>query len=459
MDERINTSRREDVHSFSIATRSAFYQKNKPILKELLEKSVRAKPGDYSLFDIQFELLGHILEAQSVCNKYTHWKVLIRKALKSLVENKSPPERIQQAKLRLKFMQNSLVAAQLLLGQLRSIGDGIAWHFLNYDRATLRFLAEHEYVSVPQRSKGLATEIAKCIELASQNKPFLLNSITNCLRIADITVFDKASSSFELIEVKSSNSQDSRTIRQRAKLLVAQDSIRKSEYTLISDGKPSKYKKTESEKSLLTYAKSLESAMLEAKSKLASSRVFGDYLSFYVFYLKDIVELPEMESHQLSKEIIERCFSIKRNNDVILHFYGNIVHTVHFSRILAPYAIFPISTELRFELMSGDFLVGSYINVDGLARWLRNRGCAIEVLKPPENLPDFSHSPFLPIFRIPKPHTRLAIELPLALVAVAAMELWMPESIERIIKENLTSSYSSNMLEVDLKNTCKYTWD
>jgi hypothetical protein len=459
LDERLNTSRREDVHVFSLATNNRYYTENKWILKDLFDKSLKAKHGDYSLFDIQFEVLSSLIAVSSAFQQYLRWAGLLNRAVKTLKHNKAPLERVKQAHERLQFMKNSATAASFLIGQLRSIGDGIAWWFLNYDRATLRLLAEHEYVPVPELSRGLYAEIYECTKLASQGEPFLLNSITNFLRVGDITVRNRLTKCFELMEIKAGKSQTPRTIRQSKNLSLVQSALEGAEYSLLSDGVITNVTRAESKKPLLTHVKSLEHAMSEAMQKSASSRVFGEYLSIAVYYLRNVIKLPASQSKQISQNTIDRCTSIGKRNDIILHFSGSVSHQVHFSRMLAPYTIFPINNDLRFALMTGDFLITSFINVSGLVRWLRKRGWVIDILSLPDKAPDFSKSPFLPIFRVHKPNTPLAIEIPLSIIGAAAMELWMPESIEMTIQATISQGYSKNILVVNFPNTGTYAWD
>jgi hypothetical protein len=459
VDESTKFNRKEDIHTFTISTNNRYYTENKWILKDLFEKSLKAKHGEYSLFEIQFEILGYILAANSANKKYTRWKNLIAKALNTLVNKKAPKDRIIKAQNRLEFLQNSELATQFFIGQLRSIGDGIAWWFLDYDRAILRILTEHPYVSIPELGKGLEAEIYRCAELASEKIPFLLNTITNFLRIGDITIYDKSSDSYKLVEVKAGKMHDSRTLRQGKYLSLVQEALDTGSQN-IADPEIT-HMKIVSKKPLLTYIKILENAMNEAKDKIISSRVFGEYLSFSICYLRKIIDIPS-EYNTITESTFDRCFSIrKQKEDLILPVFTNILHTLHFSRMLAPYTIFPIEKELRFSLISGDFLLFCLINVHGLARWLRKRGWEVNVLSIPNDRLDFSTTKYLyvPILQVRRTSSKIGAEIPLDQICGAAMELWMPESIERSIQAVIDHGYSKNAYTVIFPNTGKYAWD
>ena len=159
MIPRVNINQKKYVHKYARASAAPFFEDNLDGLASVFNKSLLAHRGRYPLLDLQIELLGCILAGDFARRKFRRYKDLCRKSIHGLGTKGAKAQRIQQTQSRLRDMEDNETAAQWFLERLRAIGDGIAWRFLDYDRGTLRLLAEHPPVSAPEFNAGLISEI------------------------------------------------------------------------------------------------------------------------------------------------------------------------------------------------------------------------------------------------------------------------------------------------------------
>ncbi len=443
----------KDLPLFLKVVSSSLYADYYPLIKELFAKSIEAHSGNYSVFDLQKELLTAILNVNHIRKEYLRRKELYGRGLNKLVNKGAPQERIRYVKSGLDRMQDYAEAAIWVIRQFRAIGDSIAWRFLGYDRLTLRLLAEHDYVQVPELDRGLRSEMSVIEDLNAQGHALILNTISNFLRVGDIILFDKKSNTYRIMEVKTSLKRTYK-IRKQSKY---RDLIQECLDMGLFEIKGVRIIKQVSDKPLITYIRSVESALIEADQKLVSSRLFGDYLSVGVFASTKIVkECPEDKMVQLQDRVFDRCYSVRRKKeDILLPPMSNIFSMASFIPNFAPYAIFPMKPEWRFKLLTGEFFIISILNISGLARWLIKRGWQVELIQPKDRTSmvddEFKFNPIMKVNNI---------QLSLDMLPIAAAEFWRPESIEMQIGQASRSRTTGGKFHVvSFPNIGKCAWD
>ena len=460
MIPKVRVNELEDVRRLARVTTHPFYEQNLPVLKELFDRSLMARRGQYPLLRLQVDLLRRILLVEQAQRRYHRRRDLIGKARRTLVATGAVQERIKRAQSLWEYMQDGESAARWFAERLRSIGDGVAWRFLRYDRVALRLLAEHEPISTPQLGRGLVTEVSELVRFNErEERPALLNSVTNFLRIGDITTYDQGTDVPTLVEVKTSGNVTARTRRQGQYRSIVQEALVSGVHQIAGVN----LRKVVAQKPLKTYVGSVERAMREAEQRFVASRKFGDYLGVGVFATNKIVAYePEERWPQIWTSVFDRLYPVRRRtSDILLPRMDNTFAITHFSPILAPYAIFPIDPRLRFALLSGEFLVMSVLNISGLSRWLEKRGWKVVVLELPTEMPEVGEFPYIGALQAYKGGT--GAEIGLDILTVAALEFWMPESIEEFI--NAVSSMTPNdgaaerLWQVNFPNVGKYAWD
>ncbi len=282
----------------------------------------------------------------------------------------------------------------------------------------------------------------------------VLNVITNFTRVGDLTTYNPGTDVVSIIEVKSGRKKTARTRRQAKYMTLIQEGLTTGVHSIgdvklhgISANKP-----------LRTHIQSVERAMEEAEERYFSSRLFGDYLSVVVFSPGGIVEnLAEDKWEDIWKEGFDRLYSVgRRKSDVLLHLIHIPLAVSHFSPILAPYVIFPINPTRRFDLLMGKVVVFSILNVSGLARWLGKRGWRAHAVQLPSTEPDVGEFPFVPALYVGRKNR--GVQMGIDTLLLAAMEFWMPESIESSAEAILGVSTTAHY-QVNFPNVGKYAWD
>jgi hypothetical protein len=109
--------------------------------------------------------------------------------------------------------------------------------------------------------------------------------------------------------------------------------------------------------------------------------------------------------------------------------------------------------------MTGEFWIYTQLNISGLERWLQSRGWRTKYVPPPDKVVRGKEPTHLPVLQVFKADSPKGAEIGLDTMALAAMEFWMPESIERIIEAIVDQEMPDSAYTVNFPNTGKYAWD
>lgn len=259
---------------------------------------------------------------------------------------------------------------------IRSIGDGLAWRASGYDRAVLRALCQYP---IKQRVTGDSTKQEMQEWWRAMNATdgiAILNSITNCLSLGDVTIF-KNDGSIEILEVKAGGAKSRRVTRQKERmrevlklLNFGQGELEFPEVELL---------RTEvfPENGLAD----LSAILGEATLKGWSGKRLSNFLYVECHDYRKIEDFEELR--RLTKEKSRKqSEDWTRRHDRILPLTS--LNTLEFTPNCPPFSIFPFPTNVRIGLSTGAMEYVSFLNVSALEREFERLGWRVE--KRPEDL-------------------------------------------------------------------------
>jgi hypothetical protein len=144
------------------------------------------KPSDY--YEFQRHLFGYLYaveERRAQCSRIIK---RLRRGQSLPADAPAPPYRGDPSQLA--NWEFEAYVYERLARQLRTVGDGLAWRCLGYDRRMILALSRNESAGPMYGKAGLPYELGRITELWKQDGHFALHhDLTNCLRIADLTEF------------------------------------------------------------------------------------------------------------------------------------------------------------------------------------------------------------------------------------------------------------------------------
>lgn len=335
------------------------------ILEDFLYVSRKRKLNRTAISKLQLYMLQEIVSQEALVKKY-----------KQHLEGLEGTSQGQDIERETEHIKRELFMFRVYANAIRAIGDGIAWRALDYDRAVTRLMAEHA-TKQQIMSEGLMGELLEwSIRFDNSSGVALLNSLTNCLAVGDITVVNNDGSA-EIVEVKSSNSKSRRKIRQKHKM--------REVVTLLSSGAGETSDKEVSIKILSVKPESgldkIGALLLDAETPGWSAGKISNCLYVECF------DFQTLESFDAVKKDVEvaRKGAIgdwEERKDIVLD--RNSMDLIAFSPNCAPFSIFPFSNRTCIDLLIGKKCYIGYLNLTAVAREFEYRGW--KVIKTTEEL-------------------------------------------------------------------------
>ncbi|MGA7218041.1 MAG: hypothetical protein WBX38_06990 [Candidatus Sulfotelmatobacter sp.] len=175
------------------------------ILEDFLSISRKRQQNPTALARLQVHMLEELLIQEAAVKQY-------RERLGEL-ESTRESNAAGEFEKEIKFTKGQRFFYRMYANAIRAIGDGIAWRAFGYDRAAMR-LSERE-TKQHLSNEGTIYELREwSYHFETGSGIAILNALTNCLAIGDVTVVGH-DGSIEIVEVKSSRTKSSRKVRQR----------------------------------------------------------------------------------------------------------------------------------------------------------------------------------------------------------------------------------------------------
>ena len=344
---------KSDLGGLSLLSRSELPD----ILEDFLDISRKRTSNRTAISKLQLSMLQEIVFQEAAVKKY-------KQRLDELRD--SSAQHIGESEAEMEAVTRELFMFRVYANAIRSIGDGIAWRALDYDRAVTRLMAEQ---ATKQRimSDGLMGELLEwSIHFDKGSGVAILNSLTNCLAVGDVTVV-KDDGSAEIVEVKSSTTKSRRKIRQKQKM--------REIVTLLSSGEGNAGDK---EVSIEILPIEPESGLDKIGVLLSEAEVRGwacDKISNCLYVeCFDFEKMPSFDAIKTDVEKLrERLIgNWTQNGDFVLDM--NSLDLIAFSPNCAPFSIFPFPNRICIDLLIGKKCYISYLNQTAVAREFEFRG-------------------------------------------------------------------------------------
>lgn len=336
------------------------------ILEDHLAISRKRQRNWTAMSRLQMHLMEELLMQEGAVKHY-------KETLRRLGADPDARLRRDEPSQDISFAQAQLFFHRLYASACRSIGDGIAWRSLGYDRAVTRTLCERQSQQT-LASEGTMQELREWSSHFDRGTGFaIFNALTNCLSVGDVTVVHD-DGSVEVVEVKSSNTKSSRKVRQKQKLREVVTRLDTGEGQVDGQDVQIEILPVTPETGLDRVGKLLDLASVKgwAAEKISNSL----YVEAF-----DFRQPPDEASKQALQRIRNEVIRAwEDRGDLVVDM--NTLDLLAFTPNAAPFSVYPFPAKTCIELLVGAKNYITYLNESAVVREFEHRGWMVEWMIP-----------------------------------------------------------------------------
>jgi hypothetical protein len=227
-----------------------------------------------------------------------------------------------------------------------SIGDGMAWRSLRYDRLSIGQLAAKSRIGFLDSTFQEVIELAAHI-VADSGKIVLVNDLNTVLRHGDLTIIGENAARIHEHKSGKASRRDVRAKRQRIKLEEVLSFLNRG--TQTTDGRTELLLRMDLPAS--TYLPQVGEVLHQASQEGYARAQLSDCLAVEAF------DLRHQRPREGQRPFVDRKYVLP---------FSNLELFVTLPPRIAPYSIFPFDDRTCFDLMTGQVLLRAYLDVQAL---------------------------------------------------------------------------------------------
>lgn len=310
------------------------------------------------------------------------------KRLKNKIKSETTQKKRIKLEQQLEAIQIRLFAHKNIARITKTIVDGIVWRNMHFDRSVIRLIASNRktgFIDINESGFRGVLNVGKSI-LWNRKSKVIFNDISNFLRVGDLTEISKSGIFIHEIKKKGKRIKNIFSLLQDIKRT---SKISKQSEMLLKVQTALSHRKIFIDNSqtvqirnikvpFKNYLNDVKKIILKAKREGFFSKKITDYLFVSCLDLKKSVQLMNEGKIKDWKEF--KTAEDWESTDFILPFTNTDTFYKNedfFIPNMTPYSIFPFSSRICLELLSGRLVLTARLNISKIYHYFGENGWAV----------------------------------------------------------------------------------